>query len=138
MSTEIAEILEAAADQFESGQVGWGTGAYEVTGSYHRDENGKVQFTPFETPQYCAVGIVRKVMRDRNPAVDPLIADHAAWVVAGHISQSLNLPVARFEPGAELLKLGRQLPKWNDERGRTKEEVIEAFKLAAKDVRNAA
>lgn len=138
MTTEIAEVLEAAADQFESGQVNWGQGTYVVTGEYARDEDNELQFMLYEIPQYCAVGVVRKVLRERNLNTDPLMLDHAAWIIAGHVARSLKLPIARFEPGDHLFKLGQRLPRWNDERDRTKEEVIEAFKQAAKDIRNAA
>jgi hypothetical protein len=113
MRTE-AEILEAVADGYESGRYGWLQGAYE-----HGSE------------AFCSMGAI--------------FHEHRLSVteVYGYSSlreyQERSKPVERAQERLnEALGLdgAGSIILWNDTHGRTKDEVIDAFKNAAKNARN--
>jgi hypothetical protein len=102
-----AEILEAVADGFESGRYGWIQGRYE------------------NTEGFCSMGALYYEYRYDRPVTYTL--DEHLEMEEGLLEAADRLQVRAGS---------RSIPSWNDAYGRTKEEVIDTFKMAAKDARN--
>lgn len=118
LEEEAAELLEKAADGFESGRYGW------MQGNAHG-------WDPEMGHTYCSVGALY----------------HEAGLYAHrsmHREGAHNLYVAAEQQLARTLGVfGKGLscadiPKWNDLPGRKVEEVIDKMKEAAKELRNRA
>lgn len=110
--TEPADVLEAAANLLES--KGWGQGEFMNA------------IDPDDATKFCAVGAIRTVTgyslagrRDEDYAV-----------YRKRYACSLQANVALGD------KVGTDVVHWNDQPGRTAEEVIDALKQTAKDIRN--
>lgn len=101
-----AEILEAVADGYESGRYEW------IQGQYENDEG------------FCAMGALQYEYR----MTAEVHYDQDKWREA---SQSLESAVHHINA-----LVGASVPQWNDMYGRTKDEVIDVFKHAAKNARN--
>lgn len=131
MAVEVAEIFEEVADRFESGTMEWGRGRYVVGGEWKRNSVGlPVSFIEYEQPRYCAIGAIRLVLSERG--VQPELLSSAAYRIAGHLAKVLDLG----HRSESLDEIGRHVPTWNDKQAVNKQEVIDAFKQAAKEVRN--
>lgn len=108
MSYEVAQVLQDAAEVLE--RDGWDQGEYVTA-------NG-----------YCALGALGKATDELKPS-----AFTGKLVFAGAMSDN---PAASAATLAFLESMGwcdhDEVPDWNDAPGRTKQEVIDAFHLAAK------
>jgi hypothetical protein len=111
--TDPAEILEAAADVLET--KGWGQGCE------FKMENG-------ERTAFCAIGAIREVIGFYN--IEQGIFFTPAANLA-HEAMNLSNRVAGLMHTDQGSVVG-----FNDEPGRTADEVIDLFKLTAKDLRN--
>jgi hypothetical protein len=105
-----AAILEKAAEVLET--EGWSQGRY-VT---HADGN------LFDSPSftYCAVGAIRRAVSGNTYLQ---MSQDLLWA-ATHTSNLLSS------------KLRQPITAWNDQSGRTADEVIDLMKETAKDIRN--
>jgi hypothetical protein len=110
-STKIADVLERAADLYESGQ-------YELhRGSFFNNDQ--------EAPGVCAIGA--------------LMLAAGSSLVTGRLLHNLQTTILYWD-ATEVVErkiTGYLLPTWNDAPGRTKQEVIDLFKETAKELRNA-
>lgn len=111
-----AELLERAADGFESGRYYW------TKGRYHR--------VVFGTHAYCSMGALahENGQADRALGHRTVPVEFAAKALAGQVN-----------PYSHLMG-GDVVVRWNDGihplHARSKADVIEAMKQAAKDLRN--
>lgn len=105
---QAAEILERAADGFESGRYGW----VQCVARY-RNMNGQVT-------AYCSVGAL----------------NHEAGLYEDH--NLPRLPYALADLALQRATDYDYTPGWNDHPLRTKDEVIDKMKEAAKELRNRA
>lgn len=119
---EVAELLETAADLIES--VGHVKGLYEAreAGALLLGKGGR------KVVGYCAVGAI-------CAAYNPVERHFDAHRVRAGIN-ALHHTV--FETGPQTQTGLGNIALWNDTPGRTPGQVIDALKLAAKDLRNAA
>lgn len=113
--TSDAEILEAVADGYESGRYGW------IQGRYDAPEG------------FCAMGALYYEHRKTIPNVwatspEAEEAQEALGGAANHLYEAIQ----EFEG----FPYPKGIPGWNDQYGRTKDEVIDVFKRAAKNARN--
>lgn len=111
-----AEILEAVADGYESGRYGWIQGAYE-----HGCE------------AFCSMGAIfyeNRLAYTEVSGYSSLLEYKARSKPVERAQEYLNEALGLDNDGAGSIIL------WNDTYGRTKEQVIEAFKHAAKNARN--
>jgi hypothetical protein len=137
---EIATVLETAADSYESEKVEWCAGSWRKPDP----ENPSKITACAEGAIYLAAGVGLEQLDVRLP--DNLI-------LADLSEQEMDqwpdyTPSTAWDLGeAAIAKLGafvdvperlRDWPlySWNDDVGRTKEEVIEAMKACAKELRN--
>jgi hypothetical protein len=122
-----AELLELAADRLETGQYLWGRGEYRCENLY----SGHVTM--------CAVGALCEVT-DENWE-EP---HYRASVLASYVYPHIVKKVLNFHAFSDLSsqKLLEQAPPenilitFNDQVAEQVGDVVEAFKLAAKDLRN--
>jgi hypothetical protein len=122
----VAFILETTADRFESGELNWYQGDFEVI-----DDEGQ--------KRHCALGGLCTVSGEDWNWVDKPVVAAAAEAMRPHISRQVQdyldkecpvkFPVATF--GSTSLVI-----TFNDELAKDVSEVVEAMKLAAKDLRN--
>jgi hypothetical protein len=110
--TDPAEILEAAADVLET--KGWGQGCE------FKMENG-------ERTAFCAIGAIREVIGfyniEQGVFFTTMVLAHEAMDVSNRVAGLMDT-----DQGSVI--------RFNDEPGRTADEVIDLFKLTAKDLRN--
>jgi len=106
-SARVADLLEAVGDAFASGELEWGQGAARIFKG--RDPEGNIQWA------FCLIGGISQMNRLYNVSI---------WHATAAVGRHLNI--------------GDQLgaPAWNDRPGRTVDEVVDALKGAAKDIRN--
>ncbi len=112
-----AELLERAADGFQSGRYYW------TKGRYHR--------MVFGTHAYCSMGALahENGQRDANLGASRWPVQVAARALADRVNPA---------PIPSLIS-SDQVVRWNDgleEERPVKADVIEAMKQAAKDLRN--
>jgi hypothetical protein len=122
--TDPADILEAAADLLETN--GWIQGEFEF--------NGK----------FCAVGAIRQVSGLYQSAV--ALQELGRTNMYNRDSTDYDICTSTSSAAESALSdsLGSQavdgglvyVPSWNDEPGRTADEVIDLMKHTAKDLRN--
>lgn len=111
-----AELLERAADGFESGRYYW------TKGRYYR--------VVFGTPAYCSMG----ALAHENGQDDKHLGSrtYVVEVASGALARQVN-------PRSPLMG-GDVVVRWNDGNSPvsppSKQDVIEAMKQAAKDLRN--
>jgi len=105
-----AEILEAVADGYESGRYGWIQGRYEAPEGF------------------CSVGAIFYEYRLGRPASNQEEFEEAQEAVSRAVDHVHD--VIRKENYYPCI------PDWNDQYDRTKDEVIDMFKHAAKNARN--
>jgi hypothetical protein len=109
MSEEVAEVLEKAADLIET--VGHCKGNF----SESDDQGNKLA--------YCALGAIAE-------AVDSMEASYS-------LRERTEDALERWLFGKLYLgQTGRSIPFWNDHRLRKPEQVVDALKQTAKDIRN--
>jgi len=103
-----ADILEEVADLYESGEIGW-------TQRRFRDFD-----FDNERASYCLIGSMRHRLLDVQKSYD---MEHEAALVylRNYIERS---------------GLGLSIDDWNDQFGRTLDEVVDLLKTVAKDLRN--
>lgn len=120
-AAEYAEVLETAADLWKSGRVDW------TQAQYSRE----LQTGDTWALHVCAVGglctadIVLRQGKDTQSSVEYL---------AG--SQRPHPLITFLDTKIRSTGLIHGLIGWNDEPGRTKQEVIDLFEQTAKDLRN--
>jgi len=105
-SARIADLLEVTGNAFESGELEWGQGAARSWRG--KDPNGNIQWA------YCLIGGLSQ-RNHHNVSI---------WEVTGAVSRHLGLMDQTF------------IASWNDSADRTVDEVIDALKGTAKDIRN--
>jgi hypothetical protein len=154
-SGRIADVLEAAADLYESEKVEWCRGAWSRTGPVRAGEPPQLLSVCASTAIAMAAGL--------PVTASGVLEDMTGGVGQGHIKPE----VALYGATRQIIdaRLGTPLPSWNDDtavvvegsteeriamtsdgqrvilkrwrhRTRTKDEVIELFKETAKDLRN--
>jgi hypothetical protein len=104
-----ADILERGADAWESDTIGWFQGGF-----------GNL------TQGFCALGMCRYQLVGKDVGVTWTCSKDlydVYWNALDGLGKALN---------------GAAIDDWNDAPERTKEEVVELFKQAAKDLRNRA
>ena len=132
--TEIAEVLEKAADLYESETVEWCRGDLLVTDASKYNERRSIGSSPMSATKLlsvCAVGalmIAAEVdMVDYYNVAGPYDSDHRARMKLVRTCRQLVV---------DKMNLGMGLEAWNDSVVKNKATVIEAFKETAKDLRN--
>jgi hypothetical protein len=122
-----AELLEAAADLFESGEREWCQGKLLMP-TNARFENATA---------VCSIGALRTVSQRRVQMVE-------GYLLGGYLGEQ-PLAAADIYHAEQLAycsmnqHTGRaSLAHWNDHAVKDVGEVVEAFKLTAKDLRNRA
>lgn len=108
---EIAEVLEKSADLLETD--GW------LQGSYLRRETG----------QRCALGALRKAATGHDYI--PLKNDFS-WSQSEFCAARVLMDYLGLEHGTAR----DVIPYWNDDSRNTQDKVVDAFKGAAKNLRN--
>ena len=106
-SARIADLLEVTGNAFESGELEWGQGAARIWRGEGPD--GTVQWA------FCLIGGLNRMNKLFNVSI---------WEVTGAVSRHLGLIDQTF------------IAPWNDRPGRTVDEVVDALKSTAKDIRN--
>lgn len=131
-NTEIATVLEAAADLYEAEKIEWCQGQWLER---QIDDDGKKVFT------MCAEGALMRAAGFNWNEVDQLSGD----MITEYTPQVPRTQRAKalFEGAQEaLVKVIEEghdqvnVIGFNDTHGRTKDEVIDLFKTTAKDLRN--
>lgn len=126
MSNErVAEVLEKAADLYQSETVDWCQGSYVST------RGGVISVCATQALIMACGGTVH--LMDNNMATRDL--DETDHLLVGEVLGSLN--IGRSSEG---LMGEYPLIEWNDDviGGRTKQDVIDLFKNRAKELRNQA
>ena len=106
-SAEVADLLEKVADRFQSGVYQWRQRQLGYNGTY------------------CTVGAMAHVATGDAQLFRTDLVQAAALAVMKHLRWVARTPVPTGH-----------VASWNDEPGRTVEQVIEALKATAKDLRN--
>lgn len=137
---EIATVLETAAVSYESERVEWCTGSWRKPDP----ENPSKITACAEGAIYLAAGVSMEQVDTRLPDQVLLVGlseaelnqwpdytPSAAWDLA-------EATIAKLGAFVDVPERFRDWPlySWNDDAGRTKEEVIEAMKACAKELRN--
>ena len=122
----VAGILETTADRFESGELNWHQGNFEVI------ENGQAR--------NCAIGgLARTSGEDWNQANKPVITA-AAEAMRPHISRQVQKHLCKegstIQFNMAIFPAENIVITFNDLLAQDVSEVVEAMKLAAKDLRN--
>lgn len=119
VNEQAAELLEAAADGFESGEYQW------IQGTYSR----AVKVNDAYELGYCSIGLLQYLGIFRGGllrgSLRPGVYEKATGALGKHVTDFTSHPVPALA-----------IPGWNDKPERTKGEVIDAFKHAAKNLRN--
>lgn len=163
-NTEVADVLEKAADLYQSEQIEWCQGSWEKE-SYHVKADLGVQayFTSNEA-------VIGAMMEEAQIAFEKI----TSMCASGALARASGLPVLQAQEIESLVPrltlwpdnrnlyilareavlktirsqstnpfraddpyLTNNIPQWNDEKSRTKQEVIDVFRETAKDLRNA-
>lgn len=116
VNEQAAELLEAAADGFESGEYQW------IQGTYSR----AVKVNDAYELGYCSIGLLQYLGIRLGQGIGQGYP-RAIIALGEHV-----LTISGVDhPAPQLF-----IPAWNDRARRTKGEVIDAFKHAAKNLRN--
>ena len=135
MSEKTAEILEKAADLLESDEIDWIRGDFEVLVRIDADR---------ERYGHCAVGALCKAAGEHWNNQQPMTVDALTYVKAHIIDKVFDLArkvvgsIPSILPSREAWPLESALIFFNDRIAEDKAEIVEVFKLAAKDARNQA
>lgn len=124
LSAQAAELLERAADGFESGRYYW------TRGQYYRNM--------FGTAAYCSMGALAHENGQDNKSLSHVhpVLSAASRALAAQMSPDTRIP-AWAHGGDVVVSFNDRT--FYDDKGRKisrKPEVIEAMKQAAKDLRN--
>jgi hypothetical protein len=111
-----AEILEVTADKFESDEWGW------IKGSFSELNYG-------EGPRYgyCLVGGLQEAAN----------VEFGSYNKSPRLRQAIDAVALVLNFDSEAIGSAEVVFDWNDRYVRTKDEVIQTLKLAAKELRNA-
>ena len=112
VADDAADVLEKAADLAETEEIEW------CRGEMFRVGEGEKQ-------QACAVGLIRIAARNLGLTLSIHTPNQRAWRATVCAERALAVQIEN-----------RSVPIWNDHPGRTKEEVIDTMKSAAKYLRN--
>lgn len=118
-NTEIADVLDRAADMYESEKVEW---CQRSWGEKDR-ATGQALSMCASTAIYAAAGF--DMLMSGTAKDDARQSPQLGQAVEGHMLKYLGI-----HPGFGI-------PSWNDSHVYTKQQVIDAFKDAAKELRNA-
>ena len=159
-NAEVADVLEKAADLYESEQIEWCQGNWQK--ETLRFPNGSV--THFHSGQGAAMvlkdlgGVEKIISMCASGALARAVGIPVVWAqeIEGFEFRTLGTDERRFlyslareavlkklrgestnpfRPGDPYLT--NNIPQWNDSKARSKQEVIDVFKETAKDLRNA-
>jgi hypothetical protein len=121
----VADILETTADRFESGELHWYQGDFEVI----EDDQAR----------HCAIGgLARTSGEDWNRANKPVVAA-AAEAIRPHISRQVEEHLRKECPtpfDMDAFPSENLVITFNDQLAQDVSEIVEVMKLAAKDLRN--
>jgi hypothetical protein len=123
MAAKVADILEKAADLYESEQVDWCQGGF-----YNQGEN-EVSVSGRKITSACAWGalILAGFQGDEN----------YAWAAAGGIpASSFIWKLVEQARLALEANIGDSVPYYNDKMSTSKQQIIDRMKNTAKDLRN--
>jgi hypothetical protein len=127
---QTATDFEVAADVLESGTLEWCQGSLGHTAR----DGDQVQIT-----EVCAVGALCWAIRGQQFLIDHLSLGANDDSIEDAILDA-DAGFSRFYSAREVLDSRIEsytiLEEWNDADDRTKQEVIDLFKAAAKDLRN--
>jgi hypothetical protein len=132
---EVLAVLEHARAIIETGWVQnrWTVERGRPTAQPSTRTAGSASATPDGTVAACVVGAVALAVRARNPqanlAVDTAPALAVVWD-AVH-SGSARPAAGRAAPHAVRVARMRDLARWNDQQGRTRDEVVALLDRAA-------
>jgi len=124
----VASVLETTADRFESGELLWYAGDFEVIG-----------FDGLK--RHCAIGGLCQVTgEDWNRANKPVVTA-AAEAMRPHISRQVEDHLKRESPHSDWTNMDgypaeNLVISFNDQVAKDMSEVVEVMKQAAKDLRN--
>ncbi len=138
-NARVAEVLETAADLYKAEKVEWCTQHWIKPGEQGRADGGKFAPKPLtmcaEGALLLAAGFNWKDIRWAQDAVDDGSIDYLAqkdsdkWLLYRAAARAV---IDTMSCGC----CGYNLYSWNDETGRVKQDVIDAFDVTAKDLRN--
>lgn len=114
-----AEILEAAADGWESGQYEWVRGAFQMP----------VERDGCTVMGFCSVGVLMYHYGNREGTQE------ATRALGKSIIDEIPTHVREDDPLSGAYAF---VPFWNDQVATDKADVVDRFKRAAKDLRNEA
>lgn len=121
----VADILETTADRFESGELNWSQGNFEVI------EYGQAR--------HCAIGGLAKTSGEECTwRYKPVVAA-AAEAIRPHISRQVEKHLRKEYPApfdTAAFPAENLVIIFNDQLAQDVSEVVEVMKLAAKDLRN--
>ena len=163
-NAEVADVLEKAADLYESEQIEWCQGSWqkertrivnetgESIAAYVQDGEGQlglpdVKLKVERVISMCASGALARAVG--IPVVWAQEIEGFEFRTLGTDERRFLYSLAReavlkklrgestnpFRPGDPYLT--NNIPQWNDSKARSKQEVIDVFKETAKDLRNA-
>lgn len=126
---ETAQVLEDAADLYESEQIGWCTGTW-----VEKTDRGET-----ETLSMCAEGALMKAAGFDQE----YIYSYGKYVLLQTDAYLRNMDddaFRRYEGARRIVgdTVGYDIPPWNDELVAGKQDVIDVFREIAKDLRNQA
>lgn len=137
---EIADILEKAADLYESETIEWCQGAGYLYGHDKLSACAQGAILIASGTNKIRYGVPWH--RDGESSYDwwgvvPTTEVRGEWE---RLLQRANIVLSELHRGiidqdSSQARIGG-VPSWNDEKGRTKQDVIEAMKNRAKDLRN--
>lgn len=125
MRTDIAEILEVAADLYESEQIEWCQTTF-FNGRPGEEDTGDL----FSA---CAWGAIVLAATESSEEAFAITGPPAEWYSP---ERELAWNAVEAAKRAVEVKLSRGLPYFNDYYARSKQEIINLFKETAKDLRN--
>lgn len=111
-NARIAGVLERVADAWESGKLGW------CQGRSFQYKNSRYEVSEENVVAACSMGAIMLEVGILNYFL--------RREVIGALREHLGDPTDLWS-----------VSTWNDEPGRTKQQVIDVFKETAKDLRNA-
>lgn len=124
-----ASILETTASNFESGRFGWMQGHLTdqtIDVDAWRAQYPQLTYEQGREHSHCAIGALRHAA---NEQID-----------GSHCRRELVLDASAYRLALDTLEAvlpeRQDVESWNDIQGRTRYDVIELFKLAAKELRN--
>jgi hypothetical protein len=123
MVTQVADLLEKAADLYESEEIDWCQGGF-----YNQGED-ELAISGSKITSACAWGAL---------ILAGFQNEYHAWAAAGGITASGTIWKLVEQARVALEEgIGESVPYYNDWEATSKQEIIDRMKNVAKDLRNA-